>query len=91
MIETDAYGGTDGGLSTPYRAANRCDAVFRKIRNVRIADNIPAIRVLSSVGEVCGPMRLNPEQLAVRYYYDVYSIEGFRELLSTLEEGYDGP
>ena len=24
---------------------------------------------LSSIGEVCGPMRLNPEQLAVQYYY----------------------
>jgi hypothetical protein len=35
-----------------------------------VPDNTPEIRVLSSIGEVCGPMRLNPEQLAVRYYYD---------------------
>jgi hypothetical protein len=38
--------------------------------NVRVADNTPAIQVLSSIGKVCGPMRLDPEQLAVRYYYD---------------------
>jgi hypothetical protein len=42
----------------------------------------PAIRILSSIGEVCGPMRVNPEQLAVRYYCDDLAFESFRELLS---------
>jgi hypothetical protein len=32
MIETGAYGGTDGQLSTPYRAANPCNTGVRQVR-----------------------------------------------------------
>jgi hypothetical protein len=45
--------------------------------------SLSAIRILPSIGEVCGPMRVNPEQLAVRYYCDDLGFESFRELLST--------
>jgi hypothetical protein len=56
-----------------------------------VPDNTPEIRVLSSIGEVCGPMRLNPEQLADRYYYDDLQYRKLSRIaVDALEEGYDG-
>jgi hypothetical protein len=51
--------------------------------NGRVADNTPAIRVLSSIGEVCGPYALILSSLRFGTIMTIYSIESFRELLST--------
>jgi hypothetical protein len=48
-----------------------------------VADNTPEIQVLSSIGEMCGPCALILSSLRFGTIVTIYSIESFRELLST--------
>jgi hypothetical protein len=54
---------------TPFLPDHRPTGHYLSV-NAGWPTTLPRSAVLSSIGEVCGPMRLNPEQLAVRYYYD---------------------
>jgi hypothetical protein len=65
-------------LSLPDRGFSR-----KRSLHFLFADNTPAIQVLSSIGEVCGPMRLILSSLRFGTIVTIYSIESFRELLST--------